>query len=110
MLTTVALVLGLIGAGKDKDPDVGKAFRVPYQLTATNHFLVRARINGKGPFNFLVDTGATAVFVSTDAAKKAGLKVDPDEFWTTVEKLDLEGGAASEASRCASRTPINSSA
>ncbi len=94
MLTTVALVLGLIGAGKDNDPDVGKAFRVPYQLTATNHFLVRARINGKGPFNFLVDTGAAAVFVSTDAAKKAGLKVDPDEFWTTVEKLDLEGGAA----------------
>ncbi len=92
MITTVALVLGLIGAGKD--PDVGKAFRVPYKLTATNHFLVRARLNGKGPFNFLVDTGAPAVFVSTDAAKKAGLKVDPEEFWTKVEKLDIEGGAA----------------
>ena len=100
--TGLALVLAtaLAAAPEDgpkpeapRDPDVGRAYRVPYRLTATNHFLVRLRVNGKGPFNFLVDTGAPAIFVSTEAAKKAGLKADPEAFWTTVGRLDVEGGA-----------------
>ena len=41
-----------------RDTQVGRSFQVPYRLTDTNHFLVRVRINGKGPFNFLVDSGA----------------------------------------------------
>ena len=44
------------------DPQIGRSFQVPYRLTDTNHFLVRARINGKGPFNFLVDSGAGRLF------------------------------------------------
>ena len=66
---------------------------MPYRLTDTNHFLVRARINGKGPFNFLVDSGAPALFISTETAKKIGLKLAPDDFWTPVDRLDLEGGS-----------------
>ena len=31
---------------------------VPYRLTDTKHILVRVRINGKGPYNFIVDTGS----------------------------------------------------
>ena len=38
---------------------IGRSFQIPYRLTDTNHFLVRVRINGKGPFNFLVDSGCT---------------------------------------------------
>ena len=34
---------------------------VPYRLTDTHHTLVRVKINGKGPFNFIVDTGCPAV-------------------------------------------------
>lgn len=78
--------------GPPKDPDVGRSYRVPYRLTATNHFLVRARVNGKGPFNFLVDTGAPAFFVSTETAKKVGLKPAEDAFWTPVGRLEIEGG------------------
>jgi hypothetical protein len=74
-------------------PDVGRSYEVPYRLTDTNHFLVRVRLNGKGPFNFLVDTGAPALYVSTDTAKKVGLKTSDEEFWTPVERLDFEGGA-----------------
>jgi hypothetical protein len=62
-------------------------------MTETNHFLVRVRIDGKGPFNFLVDTGAPALYVGTEAAKKIGLKPDPDEFFTPIGPLDIEGGA-----------------
>jgi serine protease Do len=79
--------------GPAPDPQIGRSFLVPYRLTDTNHFLVRARINGKGPFNFLVDSGAPALFISTETAKKIGLKPAPDDFWTPVDRLDLEGGS-----------------
>jgi hypothetical protein len=75
------------------DPQIGRSFQVPYRLTDTNHFLVRVRINGKGPFNFLVDSGAPALFITTETAKKIGLKLDPTEFWTVIDQLEFEGGA-----------------
>jgi hypothetical protein len=78
---------------RGRDPQIGQSFQVPYRLTDTNHFLVRARINGKGPFNFLVDSGAPALFIATETAKKIGLKPDLDKFWTPIDQLDLEGGS-----------------
>ena len=93
---TAALALDPPASGRadERDPQIGRSFRVPYRLTDTNHFLVRVRINGKGPFNFLVDSGAPALFVATETAKKIGLKpADEATFWTPIERLDLEGGA-----------------
>jgi PDZ domain/Aspartyl protease len=75
------------------DPQIGRSFQIPYRLTDTNHFLVRVRINGKGPFNFLVDSGAPALFVATETAKKVGLTPIKGEFWTPIDQLDFEGGA-----------------
>ena len=49
----------------------GKTFQVPYKLTEVKHVLIRAKINGKGPFNFIIDTGAPALFVSKKAAEAA---------------------------------------
>ncbi len=89
----LALSLVATPGANAADPDVGRSYRVPYRLTDTNHFLVRVRINGKGPFNFLVDTGAPALYVATETAKKVGLKTDDGEFWTPVTRLDFEGGA-----------------
>ncbi len=76
-----------------RNPQIGQAFQIPYRLTDTNHFVVRVRINGKGPFNFLVDSGAPALYVATETASKVGLKAVKGEFWTIVDRLDLEGGA-----------------
>jgi serine protease Do len=76
-----------------RDPQIGRSFQVPYRLTDTNHFLVRVRINGKGPFNFLVDSGAPALFVATETAQKAGLKPARDRFWTPIDRFDIEGGS-----------------
>jgi hypothetical protein len=93
----LGLALVVVGLAVDEprkpDPAVGKSYRVPYRMTETNHFLVRVRIDGKGPFNFLVDTGAPALYVGTEAAKKIGLKPDPDEYFTPIGPLDIEGGA-----------------
>src|SRR5438094_1951025 len=70
----------------------GEVFQVPYRLTATQHVLVRAKINGKGPYNFILDTGAPALFVSTAVGKKLGLSADKGG-WATLDRFTLEGGA-----------------
>ncbi len=101
LLITLALSAGFTalapesGAGTQAgdQSQVGQSFRVPYRLTDTNHFLVRVRINGKGPFNFLVDTGAPALYIATETAAQVGLKPVKGEFWTVVDRLELEGGA-----------------
>jgi hypothetical protein len=54
--------------------------------------IVRAKFNGKGPFNFIVDTGAPAMFVTTEVAKKVGVKPD-DDGWATFDRMEIEGGA-----------------
>jgi PDZ domain/Aspartyl protease len=100
LVLTVMMALVAVDAGQkpgpgnaDRDPQIGQSFQVPYRLTDTNHFLVRVRINGKGPFNFLVDSGAPALYIATETAAKVGLKPVKGEFWTVVDRLDLEGGA-----------------
>jgi len=81
------------GRERTPDPEVGKSYQIPYRVTKTNHFLVRVRINGKGPFNFLVDTGAPALYIATETARKIGLEPVRNEYWTAVGRLDFEGGA-----------------
>src|SRR5579883_3493468 len=91
-------VLGLAppALARDAKPDgkkvAGKTYRVPYRLTKTSHILVRAKINGKGPYNFIVDTGAPLLFISTKVAKKLGLEPDDDHF-AVVGRFEMEGGA-----------------
>jgi PDZ domain/Aspartyl protease len=81
------------GDGQVKDAQIGQSFRVPFRLTDTNHFLVRVKINGKGPFHFLVDSGAPALYVATETAAKIGLKPPAKGFWTPLDHLEIEGGA-----------------
>jgi hypothetical protein len=66
-------------------------FQVPYRLTDTKHVLVRAKINGKGPFNFVLDTGAPALFVSTAVCRKLGVEADRGG-WGTFDRFEFEGG------------------
>jgi hypothetical protein len=70
---------------------VGPAIQVPYRLTLTNHVLVRAKINGKGPFNFILDTGAPALFVAKKVAEKAGVAAD-ERGRAAFERFEIEGG------------------
>ena len=67
-----------------------RSFHVPYRLTDTRHILVRAKVEGKGPFNFIVDTGAPEVYLSVDAASKLGWKLT-DETQHSAS-LEIEGG------------------
>ena len=82
-------------APKDKP---AAAIEVPYRLTDTKHVLVRVKLNGQGPFNFILDTGAPAVFIPNKIAKKIGLKLD-DKGWGEFDKFAIEGGLVVEKAR-----------
>jgi hypothetical protein len=93
-------VLLLGGSSRGEEPakkaepakaDEAKTFEVPYRLTDVKHVLIRAKINGKGPFNFILDTGAPALFVSTAVCKKLGIEPDK-KGWGTFDKFEIEGG------------------
>jgi hypothetical protein len=71
---------------------------VPYRLTDTKHILVRARINDKGPFNFILDTGSPALFLSTAVARKLDLTAGKDG-WATLKRFELEGGLVVEQAK-----------
>lgn len=77
---------------------------VPYRLTDTNHILIRVKINGQGPFNFIMDTGAPTMFVRIPVGKKLGLKVT--RGMATLDQLEVEGGAKLTHIQCAVQTPF----
>ncbi|MCS7020984.1 MAG: PDZ domain-containing protein [Gemmataceae bacterium] len=66
-------------------------YQVPYRLTDTQHVLVRVKINRKGPFNFILDTGAPAVFIPRKVAQKVGVTSDA-QGWAVLDRFEIEGG------------------
>lgn len=46
---------------------------VPFELIKTQHMVVNVKVNGKGPFRVIFDTGAPDSLVSGKIAKEAGL-------------------------------------
>ncbi|MBL8800199.1 MAG: PDZ domain-containing protein [Planctomycetia bacterium] len=83
-------LLAPVSAQDAKTENVPK-HQVPFRLTDTKHVLVRAKINGKGPYNFIVDTGAPALFVATGVCKKQNLEPDKDG-WGVFDRFEIEGG------------------
>ena len=87
----LALCLGLAQLASAADEKPPTKLEIPYRLTDTKHVLVRAKINGKGPFNLILDTGAPAVFITKAVAKKSGVDLDA-KGWGTFDKFEVEGG------------------
>ena len=82
--------------GQEKASDEGTVYNVPYKLTDTGHVLVRTKINGKGPYNFIIDTGAPILIVNKSVGKELGLKVDK-KGWVTLDRFEIEGGVVNES-------------
>src|SRR5438105_3860353 len=89
LIAALSLTVPVFGEEKPK-PDT-KSYEVPYRLTVPKHVLVRAKINGKGPFNFILDTGAPALFVATKVCEKLGIPSDR-RGWGTFDRFEIEGG------------------
>ncbi len=62
----LAMLLPPTGCGA-KDPE--GTFAVPFQMLASNHMVVEARINGKGPYRFIFDLGAPVTLLSNRVAE-----------------------------------------
>jgi len=99
----VALLVPQI-VNADEPVKESKSTPVPYRLTDTQHVMVRVKINGKGPFNFIVDTGCPVLIVSTPIAKKIGLETEKN--WAVLDKLEFEGGLAQTKVKARVETPF----
>jgi hypothetical protein len=86
------LVFAFSARADDTKKTGADTYKVPFTQTETKHVLIRAKINGKGPYNFIMDTGAPALFVSTAVCKKLGIEAGKDG-WGTFDKFEIEGGA-----------------
>lgn len=102
-LSLALLLIPVYGQAPAKKK-AGKTYDVPYRLTDTQHVLLKAKINGQGPFNFIVDTGAPILFVATSVGQKVGLKVE--KGWATLERFEMEGGVVQEKVKCRVETPF----
>jgi membrane-associated protease RseP (regulator of RpoE activity) len=79
-LALAALLIVLPAFGPAPEPlaagPSGRAV-VPFDLLDSNHIVVRARINGKGPFRLIFDLGAPITLLGSKAAEASGA-VKPD--------------------------------
>lgn len=81
----VAVVFSLLLTGSaraddkpdDKKPEP-KPVTVPFELLKTQHMVVQVKINGKGPYKLIFDTGAPVNLLNNKVAKEA--EVFPKEF------------------------------
>lgn len=105
-LLLVVLLLSAAVAHADEPARKGeKPALVPYRLTETHHVLLRVKINGKGPYNFVVDTGCPILLIAEPVGKEIGLNVDAKK-WAVLDRLELEGGLVQEKVKARVETPF----
>jgi membrane-associated protease RseP (regulator of RpoE activity) len=62
------------GVKKDaKAPPQAKPVPVPFELLPSGHMAVQVKVNGKGPYRLIFDTGAPITLLNNKIAKEAGL-------------------------------------
>jgi hypothetical protein len=105
LIGLVLAALAVSARADDAKKPEPATFKVPFTQTETKHVLVRAKINGKGPYSFIMDTGAPALFVSTAVCKKLGIESGKDG-WGTFDKFEIEGGAVIEKAHCKIADPF----
>lgn len=73
----LALALALIAwnvRAEDQPPKLAaKPSQVPFELLRTGHMTVMVKVNGKGPYKLIFDTGAPITLVNNKVAREAGL-------------------------------------
>jgi hypothetical protein len=92
--SNVYLAIGmaaLVGAGllpaRLKPPEKASAadapIVVPFRMLPSNHMVVEAKLNGKGPFRFIFDLGAPVTLLTNKAAEDSGAidKKSPKSFF-----------------------------
>jgi hypothetical protein len=57
-------------------PKDQKPITVPFEMLKTGHITVMVKVNGKGPYKLIFDTGAPLTLINTKVGKEAGLIKD----------------------------------
>jgi PDZ domain/Aspartyl protease len=73
-LASLIAVVIAAPARADETKSEAKPIAVPFILMPTGHFLVSVKLNDKGPYKLIFDTGAPTMLVNNRIAKDAGLK------------------------------------
>lgn len=79
--------------GKDKPKDE-KPVVVPFELLKTKHITMDIKVNGKGPYRVIFDTGAPMTVLNNKLAKEAGLPAGGGIFGglpTDVKTMEVGG-------------------
>jgi hypothetical protein len=71
-LLALAVLGGLGTFGRAEAPDA-KPVTVPFELLKTKHMTVMIKVNGKGPYRVIFDTGAPVTVLNNKIAKESGL-------------------------------------
>lgn len=67
MLVVASLALSRVPSRADHAPDSAKV--VPFEMLPSNHMVVRAKLNGKGPFRLVFDLGSPVTLLSGKTAE-----------------------------------------
>lgn len=89
VLTSLVVVLALASGLRAADPPA-KPMKVKFDLFPTKHIAVMIKINGKGPYRVVFDTGAPVTLISTKLAKENKL-VDPKAPKPLFSPFNTEG-------------------
>ncbi len=83
VLSSVFCLVALVGGsrlnGDDKKSSEEKKSEpvtVPFEMLKTGHMAVMIKVNDKGPYRVIFDTGAPMCLLSTKVAKEAGIKTE----------------------------------
>ncbi len=71
-LSIAVLVFPAWTAAQDKK-EPAKKIVIPFELIKTQHMVINVKVNGKGPYRMIFDTGAPDSLVSNKISKEAGL-------------------------------------
>jgi membrane-associated protease RseP (regulator of RpoE activity) len=70
---TLLVALVFFGLSDWARADDDKTFKVPFDTIKTQHIVVMIKINGKGPYRLIFDTGAPVTLINNKTAKDAGV-------------------------------------
>jgi len=74
VVTALCWILGHAGAGRFVQAQAGRqAATVPFVMLPTNHMLVEAKLNGKGPYHLVFDLGAPITLLGNQVSEVTGV-------------------------------------
>jgi membrane-associated protease RseP (regulator of RpoE activity) len=75
---TLITALAFTGLSRAEEKSM-KPVTVPFELLKTGHMAVQIKVNGKGPYRVIFDTGAPISLLNNKIAKEAGLLKDAEK-------------------------------